>query len=197
MQDFMIQPISKKEHQKIKRDLAVIERIQIAAKKSNFRVVITGGYAVDGQLGRLTRPHNDIDVLLYGVRDDRQDVIVPLLQKILGGDIRVQDKGREEYYHTFRVEQGMFKADVYYLQVTINPFSAQKIVIKKDSSLHTPLQHKSKIVTLEGVSFEAEDPKVELEDKLFKRNVRHDPVYPKHDQDIYNLRQLLYGTVKS
>ena len=42
-----------------------------------------------------------------------------------------------------------------------------------------------------GLLLRQKDARVELEDKLYKRNVRHDPVYEKHDQDIKNLKILL------
>ncbi|MEK7060860.1 MAG: hypothetical protein AAB937_01350 [Patescibacteria group bacterium] len=44
---------------------------------------------------------------------------------------------------------------------------------------------------IDGYTFEVQDPNVELEDKMHKRDVRGDEKRPEHEQDIENLRVAL------
>lgn len=73
--------LSPKDREKIKKDLAFIGLLTNDAKSLGCRVVISGGYATDGNLGRITRPHNDIDIEVYGT-DQQPKVIQKLIEKI-------------------------------------------------------------------------------------------------------------------
>jgi len=182
---FITQSLSDVQKAKIYNDLVIIDRITTIGKQMGIRVVIGGGYAVDGALGQITRSHDDIDIQFYSKNELTMDEVAKFLAR------SVQDKGREEYYHVFRVEDGDFIADIYALCVDSDPFGNEKIIMKRDGSKSEVQKFATKIVILDGVSFEAQDASVELEDKLYKRNIRHDPVYQKHDQDIVNLQKLL------
>ena len=100
----------------------------------------------------------------------------------------LKDKGRQEYYHVFFAEGNGLDSDIYYIQVTGNPFDQEKYVVKKDGS-HTEKQTYDTVnVVLEGVTFEATNPTSELVDKLYKRKIRGDVPKVRHDQDMENLK---------
>lgn len=183
--------ISQQDWKKIKKDLGFVQLLRGLAQQSELRVIISGGYAVDGALGQITRPHNDIDVQVYG-QPPSDEVIEALIKQVKGHvqfeDLELVDKGRETFYHSHVVKGKGFGADVYYVQILDGPFDEEKIVIKSDGS-HTEVQRYNTIqANLEGVSFEAVDPTSELVDKLYKREIRGDEPKLVHDQDIANLR---------
>ena len=180
---------------KVGKDLRFIELATRLAKDLNCRVIIHGGYAVDGALGKITRPHNDIDVQIFGQGSNTAQAINGLINKISRQDpsfanLKMIDKGRKEFYHNFVFERPGFGADIYYIQVETNPFASEKVVIKNDGSKTEAQEWETRQVILEGVSFEAQSPEVELRDRLKKRG-EGEPIKPKRDQDIANLQHLL------
>ena len=58
--------VGEKDWQKIRNDLHFIERMTELAREKGCRLIVSGGYAVDGSLGRITRSHVDIDIQIYG-----------------------------------------------------------------------------------------------------------------------------------
>jgi len=99
-------PLTEKEKRKAKKDLKFIKTLTGKAKQDGFRVVISGGYSTDGNLGQITKPHNDIDILLYGDEPDAADVVNNLVQEIGKEDkdfsgLQIEDKGRKDFYHAF------------------------------------------------------------------------------------------------
>jgi hypothetical protein len=58
--------VDKEDREKIQRDLSFIEFFTRHAAEKGLRVVVSGGYATDGNLSRVTRPHNDLDIIVYG-----------------------------------------------------------------------------------------------------------------------------------
>jgi len=187
-----ITEVGKSDWKKINSDLRFIQLINRFAEDDNLRVVISGGYANDGTLGQITRPHNDIDVQIYGNSSNPQDVVENLTQAVMGDDnysgLEIKDKGRQEYYHSYFVEKEGLGADVYYIQVVGNPHDDEKQVVKSDGTYGEAHEFDTNTVSLEGVSFEAENPTSGLVDILYKRNIRGDKLKAKHEQDITNLR---------
>jgi len=180
---------------KIKNDLRFIELISAYAKQADLRVIISGGYATDGNLGEVTRPHEDIDVQIYGNGDRAKSTVEDLVEKIAGEDesfsgLRIDDKGRQEYYHWIFTEKKGFGADIYYIQVADDPFADKKRVVRKDGTLTEAHEFDTGFVELEGVSYEAEKPEAILTDMLYKREVRGDELKEKHEQDITNLKRI-------
>lgn len=192
----MTTKVSKGGLEKIKRDLHFINLLTQIAREENLRIVISGGYAVDGALGEITRPHKDIDIQIYGESDDGKQLIQNLLRTMKSKDksfsrLNIENKGREEFYHAFVVKDKNFYADIYYIQVADNPFLKRKIVIKKDGGHTAPHYFETNTVNLGGITFEAQSPVVELADRVYKRKVRGDKPKPKHDKDIANLREIV------
>jgi hypothetical protein len=184
--------VGEKDRQKIRSDLHFIEELAKLANEKGYRLIVSGGYAVDGSLGRITRPHRDIDIQIYGQGSSEQIVneLVAILKKDepIFLEVEVRDKGHQEYYHAFFAEGNGLGADIYYIQVTGDPFSQEKFVVKKDGS-HTERQTYDTVqVTLDGIAFEATNPTFELVDKLYKRYIRGDAPKEGHDQDMENLK---------
>lgn len=188
----VVTEISEKDLQKIKKDLLFIGLIGKLAKEIGCRLVVSGGYAVDGSLGKLTRPHGDIDIEIYG-NSGNAELVSQLIETVKKeepsfSDMTLLDKERQDYYHSFGVKGKGFGADIYFVQVTGNPFDSDKYVVKKDGSTTERQEFNTVSVTLEGVTFEAVDPTSELVDKLYKRHIRGDEPKSRHDQDITNLK---------
>jgi hypothetical protein len=192
MDRIIVSEITEKDLQKIKKDLHFIELLSELAKGKGCRLVVSGGYAVDGSLGILTRPHGDIDVEIYG-NSDNAGLVNQLIETIQQtepsfSDTTLLDKERQDYYHSFGVKGKGFGVDIYYVQVTGNPFDSDKYVVKKDGTTTKRQEYGTVNVNLDGVAFEAVDPTSELVDKLYKRHIRGDEPKSKHDQDIDNLK---------
>lgn len=193
MIDIQINELSKEQRKKCHNDLVLISLFSRIAKEKGFRVIISGGYAVDGALGMLTRPHNDIDIQIYGRSPDANAVITELFA-LLGQideqfkDYKIDDRGRSEFYHNFYITVGNTIADTYYLQTVDSPFDKDKKLVKKDNSSTLPHPFESKVTTLEDFTFEVQEPSIEIADKIFKREYRGDEKKHKHEQDIYNLK---------
>jgi hypothetical protein len=181
--------ITKEEEGRIEEHLAFIDTVSVTNLKLGYRTIIGGGYAVDGNLGEITRPHNDIDIHIYG-----KEVMTPVLLESIcldvlpskHGKFDIEDNGRKEFYHSFFIKG--IGADVYYIRLATAPFTDTKIVIKDDGEYAEEDYFETKMVYLRGVRFEAQNPVVELADKVFKRVFRGDPKLEKHEQDIYNLK---------
>lgn len=177
---------------KVGKDLKFIDLITQDAKGFGYRVVISGGYAVDGNLGRITRPHNDIDIEIYGVEEDPwiiRDLVEAITQERDYSELKLIDKGRQEFYHSFFVEGNGLGADIYYVQVISDPFAETKIVVKKDGSTTSEHSFNTRQVVLEGTVFEAVEPKEQMDDILTKAE-KAESIQPKHKQDIDNLRAI-------
>jgi hypothetical protein len=188
-------PLSETERVRTQNDLRFIDFATKVGKELGYRVVIHGGYAVDGNLGKITRPHKDLDVQVYGRDDNPSHAWDSLINRIRELDPTfdvdsIEDKGRQEYYHNFLIRRPEAAGiDLYYLQVAEDPLGEKKIIVKKDGSL-SDIQSfgEPNIVSLEGVGFEAASPTTELVDKIYKREHRGDKKEEKHEQDIENLR---------
>lgn len=186
------------EDQKIKIDvdLRLISLITEIGKELGCRVIIAGGYAVDGVLGQISRPHNDIDIQIYGQNENGVELVTNLLGLVAKKDphfseFSIEDKAHKEYYHNLYTRIGGTIADVYYLQTKNSPFESNKVIIKKDGSLSEPHSYGTKRFVLNGVSFEGQDPLTELVDKIYKRDYRNDPKLARHEQDIENLKTIV------
>lgn len=193
---FMVSEISEWGRNKIDRDLQFIKLVTSVGKELGLRVIIAGGYAVDGNLGQITRPHNDIDIQVYGTSPNGVALINSILKNIGAenpsfSDIEIKkDHVRETFYHNIFAEMPGLGADFYYVQVEANPFGDTKIIIKDNGEKTEPRPYETVQVELQGVTFEAQHPKVELEDKVEKSEKTRGR-RPEIEQDIYNLHLLL------
>lgn len=183
------------EQQKTISDLQFVSLLTNEAKKKNFRIIIHGGYAVDGALGMITRPHDDIDIQIYGTDENGFEVVKRLFQdlpieKFDSSKIRFSDKKKTTFYHNYFAEKEHFGADIYYLRLKTDPSDKNKIIIKNDGTESEPQTFETQTVTLHGISYEATLPQHELNDKLEKKAKGEKP-RKEIDQDIHNLRLLL------
>lgn len=191
-QKLVTSEVTEKDLEKIQRDLRFIGLISKLAKEKNCRLIVSGGYAVDGSLGRITRSHGDIDIQIFGQGSEGDRIVGKLVADAIKdelslSDVVIHDKERQEFYHAFVAKQKGFGADIYYVQVKDDPFGVDKHVVKKDGTITERQEYETVEVTLEGVTFEAISPIPELVDKLYKRTIRGDDPKSKHDQDITNL----------
>lgn len=190
------QVITDEQKKKIDTDLQFISLINQVGKQLGYRVIIAGGYAVDAALGQITRPHNDMDIQIYGKDNDGLAVVHSLLSAVAKKapqftDYSVEDKVHKEYYRNLYVKIEKSIADIYYLQTQNNPFDNHKEIIKKDGTVTEPHIYETKKLTLNNIEFEAQDPLTEVADKIYKRDFRGDPKLEKHEQDILNLRNIV------
>jgi hypothetical protein len=191
--------ISHKEQNKITSDLQFVNLASEIASNQGLRLVIAGGYAVDGFIGRITRPHKDIDIHLYGNSPDGRAIMQSLISLIKEHNEDFKqleekiDRGRKAYYYGLLAELPGFGADFYYIQIEGDPFADEKIVIKNTGEKTPPHKFNTIKVELEEVSFEAQNPETELKDKLEKRD-KGEKQRDEIDQDIHNLKLLLENT---
>lgn len=173
----------------VRNQLRFIHDISSKTLKRGYRSIISGGYAVDGALGEITRQHNDIDIQIYGKDIMNSALLESIILDTLPsyhGKMHIEDQGRFEYWHKFFIHDN--GAEVYYIQVATQPFNDFKVVIKSDGTYTEEQEYETKMVYLQGIGFEAQNPIIELADKTFNRDFQRDVRQEKHDQDIYNLR---------
>ncbi len=70
--------------------IAFIHRLFAAAETINLPLWLSGGWAIDGKLDRITREHQDIDIAFPA---ERSSEFVSLLQSLGGGAIEEIDYG--------------------------------------------------------------------------------------------------------
>lgn len=190
------QTLTANQQVKISKALKFIQLITETGEKQRLRVIIAGGYAVDGFFGEITRYHDDIDIQIYGKERDALKVINDFLQKV-GRDNKgfrnflIEDKGRKEYYHNIIARYSDFVADIYYLQTLNNPFNVTKVIIKNDKRLSDLQTYTTQTGYLNNISYEIQDPLTEVVDKIYKREYKGYPKQEKHHQDIKNLKHNL------
>lgn len=187
--------LTNKDWEKVRKDLLFIEEVNKLSKGLGVRVIISGGYAVDGALGQITRPHNDLDGLMFGTKVDGQEVVENLLQKITRSipelsNISLLRDRRSEYYHSIYLEGDGIGVDIYYIQISDDPFLSTKQVVKKDGSLSDVQDYEVRQGLVREIEFEVQSPEVELVDRLYKREITGEERKPEHDQDIENLRMI-------
>lgn len=186
--------LSSDQGKKTNADLQLIEKLIKAARNNAMRVIISGGYAVDGFFGEITRYHNDIDIQIYGTKENAEEVVERLLDSIAPAsdwEYITEDKGRKEYYHNLVYKFGNSTLDVYYLQTKISPLGKEKFIVKSDESVDQQEFGALIFGKIGNVSFEIQNPELELKDKIYKREERGDPKRPEHEQDIENLKHAL------
>ena len=188
------QKLTPHQEKKTNTDLQLVDQLIHAARNNGMRMIISGGYAVDGFFGEITRYHNDIDIQIYGTRENAEEVAERLLDSIApasGWEYTVEDKGRKEYYHNLVYKFKNSTLDIYYLQTKTNPLGKEKFIVKSDGSIDQQEFGEPIFGEIGNVSFEVQNPEWELKDKIYKREERGDPKRPEHEQDIENLKHAL------
>lgn len=182
--------LTSEENKKIQTDLDFLKKIINFAKENKFRLVVSGGYGLDGVLGQITRPHNDIDVILYGQksREDAENLLTDFISSV--DDNLLTDIKKNTFTLEVDINSEGLGVNIYNVQTKNDPFinlneiikSDGQIIINSEEGFPLPVQG-----NLEGLVFEAQNPNLHLADILFKRR---DVDQSKHEQDIQNLKQI-------
>lgn len=191
--DLIKQKLTSEQENKSQDHLRIINLLTKTGRDNGFRIIISGGYAVDGFLGEITRFHNDIDIQIYGTEENAKKVIDGLLSRI--GDFSkyaAEDKRRKGYYHNLVYKLKDLTLDIYYLQTKTSPLEKEKFIVKSDGSVDEQRFEEPVYGKIDNITFEIQDPLVEMKDKIYKREVRGDPQRQEHEQDIENLK-LAFG----
>lgn len=177
---------------KIKSDISFIKKIILFAKQLKWRIVISGGYGLDGYLRTITRSHGDLDIILYGQEKRVQagEEIRTFIETHIKDSVITINS--EDYYLEIDVHGHNFVGNIYYVQTVKNPYKDLNQVYKMDGTLvinssedFPPPQSGD----LCGLVVEVQDQKAHLEDILRKR--KSERSLPKHDQDIQNIKSLI------
>src|SRR3989338_11344413 len=97
----IVSELTEADRNKTKNDLCFIKLMSQYAKERGARLIVSGGYAVDGSLGSITRPHRDIDIQIFGQTEGSSQLVAELVDKVrsdapaLSG-VQLKDKGRQE-----------------------------------------------------------------------------------------------------
>lgn len=180
--------LNKKEKEKVELDLNFIKTFLYFSKKKGFRVVVSGGYGLDGILGEITRFHNDLDLIVYWKKNRKEavsslkNIIKKKLSSVL---VKVKDG---KFYTTIDFENKEISGAVYVIETFENAFKNinkikllnGKIKINSMQQFPTPVK-----ASLLGLKLEAQNPNVHLADILYKRKKEKKL---KHKQDIENFR---------
>lgn len=182
--------LNSKEASKIKSYLSFLSKFLDFSKKHNFRLVVSGGYGLDGILNTITRPHNDLDIILYG-QFPRKKAVQEIEKFVLKHYPQAKITTK---LHLFSVSIDIntkgFGCNIYFVQTVNNPFNDINTIKlangKTQINLETrfPLPIKAK---LNKIEFEAENPNLHLADILYKRK---NEKQAKHAQDIRNLKTI-------
>ena len=108
--------LSSEQKERVQTDLKIIGQLTKVAPQLGMRLIISGGYAVDGYLEGITRFHNDIDIQIYGTDSNPKEAIEKILKSINPEvlDYKINYKGRKEYYHNLIYHLGGSNLDIYY-----------------------------------------------------------------------------------
>jgi|GEM_PF-2631537 len=190
-QQVIAQPEESIDKGKATRDLGFIKSLQQLANQNQWRIVVSGGYGLDILLGKITRNHNDVDIILYGnsVRDDSRKQINDELGKLLSNpQITTKD---EDFYLDIDAKSPGFGANIYFVQTVNDPHIDIHRVMKLDGVVVTNTEDRfpSPVVgRLDDLVIEVQNPHTHLADILFKRKKLENRLT--HNQDIKNLELL-------
>lgn len=71
-------------------DTSLLHHLLRTAETQELPLWLSGGWAIDARLGRITRPHEDIDITFPA---ERRDELLALLDALGGGPIEATDYG--------------------------------------------------------------------------------------------------------
>lgn len=171
-------------------DIKFIQEFRNLCLQQNWRLVVYGGYGVDIFVGRITRKHNDIDLVIYGQnsRSQAQNSITDMLNVLIIDPVITIKQNQ------FQLEVDVVSPKVglnlYYVQTAMDPFKDLNQVVQSngeifinDPGIFPPPQKGS----IDGISFEVQDQKAHIEDILKKNGSNQS----KYIHDISLLSPLL------
>lgn len=185
--NFQIQPNI--DQSKLQTHLAFIDSFGKWCHQQNWRLVVYGGYGLDGYLQTITRNHGDVDLVMYGriSRPQALEEIFSYLDEMLK-EVEIKSK-EEDFLIDIKVKSKSISGNFYYVQVATDPFTDLSNVIKADGSMvNNSTKDFPPPVTgkLGDFDVEVQDQSAHLGDILRKRSVSD--VLAKHDQDLENLK---------
>lgn len=175
--------------EKVKRDLSFIKSLQGLAQQNQWRIVVSGGYGLDILLGKITRSHNDVDVILYGNVNRRsaiEVILAKLAQLIDTPNISTKE---EAFFTDIDVNSSGLGANIYFVETVEDPNVDIHRVRKVDGEVVANSEERfpSPVIgKLDGLEIEAQNPNTHLADIIFKRRKQENRAI--HDQDLDNLR---------
>lgn len=186
--------LSKKQIEKVNSDLKFLKKLLSVSKKNELRVVVSGGYGLDGILGEITRSHNDLDLVIFG-NINRKKAVKIFRKFILSIYPGVRIKIEPSLYN-IAIDMNIrgFGGTIYFVETINNPFRDINTIklangqAQVNSEKRFPIPVKAKLGSLK---FEAQNPNFHLADILYKRKQK---ILTKHSQDIKNLQQITKKT---
>lgn len=174
--------------EKIRSDLKFIQTFTDFTNHYEWRLVIYGGYGLDGYLQQITRNHGDIDLVIYG-QSIRSVALTRITQHLKGvlQEISIDSKD-EEFFIDIKVKSKDIVGNFYYVQTTRSPYQNLNIVVKRDGDhiTNSPTDFPSPVAgRLGDMNVEVQDQSAHLGDILRKRSDAKS--LSKHDQDIKNI----------
>jgi hypothetical protein len=176
----------------LRTHLAFIDSFGKWCRQQSWRLVLYGGYGLDGYLRTITRNHGDIDLVIYGqtTRTLALASIANYLHKAIS-EVEIKSKD-EEFLIDIKVKSKIISGNLYYVQTGEDPFNTLSIVIKTDGSkvTNSPTDFPPPVSgQLGDLAVEVQDQSAHLADILRKRS--SDISHSKHDQDIVNIQTIL------
>jgi len=146
-----------------KAQLKLLNSIVTAFGKNNIDYWVFGGFAVDGLLGNITRPHHDIDIL---IKFDDRDKVAELLTSKTTYDFLVITRWLSYKFITYDPKSGL-NADFGFL--TLNNDCAKFTRAGKTFTFPITIVTEGKKVELEGISFGIVSPTFLYASKYFSK----------------------------
>ncbi|MDP3994306.1 MAG: hypothetical protein Q8P91_00555 [bacterium] len=182
---------NEKDSSKIKLDLYFLRKFIEFSKEHNFRLIVSGGYGLDGILNTITRPHNDIDIILYG-QFSRKKIIQLIKEFVSNLYSDTQFSGEPNpFTECIDINAKGFGCNLYYVETINDPYIDLYTIKLIDGKTQTNSEEQfpsSVKAKLQGIEYEAQNPNLHLADILFKRKQNNKQT--KHKQDIINLREI-------
>jgi hypothetical protein len=183
--------LTSKEKSKTESDLKFLAGFLRRARGKNLRVVVSGGYGLDGLLGEITRAHEDLDLIVYGkiTREKARKILEEIVEKICS-DCQITKAEKNQFYLSIDFNKKGFGLNLYFVQTIKDPSENILRIRLKNGKEHVnsekrfPLPLEAKV---KGLAFESQNPNLHLADILFKTKKGKKK---KHQQDIYNLSQI-------
>jgi hypothetical protein len=180
---------------KIDSDINFLKSFHLFTKQNNWRVVVSGGYGLDGYLRTITRTHGDLDLIIYG-QDNRknaeQKIREQLETQLKGANISTDSV---EFFIEIDVHASKCVGNFYYVETVNNPMTDLSQVKKMDGQVVTnsPSDFPPPVLgKLRDLEIEVQDQGAHLKDILRRRG--YDTALGKHDQDIKNIHVALRKT---
>lgn len=154
-----------------KERLGLLKRIIVSLEGNHIKYSILGGYGLDGLIGKLTRDHKDIDMI---VNPEDMEKVRVLLSEIEFKRKENKKSGIEVYLHEatkteleladLKFVKNLFQGD---LQILIPPET--NAFLDGISFRTATLDGQEVIITIQQERFKSKSPNTEHDDKILKK----------------------------